>query len=874
MAVFNGVDFRAFRPGLTTISVEGGSAYPAVSDFRWNVEVVTPRVLIDGDELVLATGASNSLLLYNRTILAGGSFRLRSSSPAVFRMRDPLNGATSDFTTDLRSTQILTLDVFGQAGDRAALIVSFPGFPDQTIPVRLVEPTLRPEARVKTVYLLGGAPVVRARINWTLEVAGSNPQFYYPQFRDLKPTRLRISDPSICSSPPQPENSFRSSFDLECSGLGEILVSLESEWRAEPVTVRVIPGPEQAVAPEPARVGYGLQSQVYRSWATSYRSSDTSQLRLSQNQLDPGQAETRGPSVWVQGLVASGQSRLIAEGNGKREEIPVYHFPSTMVARLRENNNSPSGEVRRSLTNDAGVLSVFPMLVEPATNSLLGSVERSAGSNLSLRGGWDPFFAAITSSNPNVAATVDSRVLLTEGRGEFSLPLQLRNYGQTTISVAQPEGFTSLPASTLRLTLAPEEIRFQPVLLAPELQTRVSVYNLPAGRRVTAESLDPAQLQLAQQELGPDAAQLSFDPVLPGYGLSLYARALPAAQPGETLRIRVTVEGQPPVEIPVMIGSLRIQPNWDTVRATPPFQTPAFLGFRIGPAVGPAIDAYWDGSVRPGGLVAVDIASSDSSRLRLSGSRIVFRQSFASVPVELLRPGTVRITATPAPTSASTQALGILEAPFAIGLWQHRSSSGALLSHLITPWLTVTNPSRERATFTLRNEGAVTALLGTVGGGVPRATTLSFTLDPGQSTQISATSGGPPAPGQQNRVQVRLTAQDFEDSVVDVSPGDSRAAFSAPSPLTIPRTQAALTGQVVLGGGFNLPSFPLAAPALFEIRSSNPQVIRGGTVAFQSGEATKSFSLAVAGPGDTVLTIAPPSSLSGMRGETLLVTVR
>lgn len=863
--------------GTTVIEVETPDArFPALRDFRWNLEIVNPRIEFASSEIVLAADATTRFLS-NRILFSGTSVRVRTSDANVFRVQNSSGQMASDATYDVRQGPIfLGLEAMGQPGQRAALVFSFPGSPDQTIPVRIGRAVLRPQRNLYTAERRSDRSGAYLRVNWSPVIDGELADVFYPPvFRQARPVRIRSSNQSVCAERPPYESSSSITIDLECTGIGETTLRLESDWplaaQAPSTVVRIVPSPEEAaVRPPPLRLGFGLQASVFRQWATRFRSSDPEALRVAVSPQDPGQAEAGGTQVWVQGMVAAGQSRLIAEGEGRREEIPVYHFPSTLAARLLDSNLVEGSAVTRSLVNPSISLAILPVMVEPETGSLLDVPRHSASDAPRLRGGWDPFFATVNSSRPSVAELTEPRLLLSEGRNDFRLPLRLRDFGQTQITVTQPEGFATAPAGSLRLTVEPDQIRFQPILLAPDLQTQVLLSNLPADRRITAESLQPEKLELSSQELGPGATQLTLDPPRPGFLVNLFARALPAASPGETLRLRITAEGQPPLEIPVPIGRLRIEPTWDLTRAFFPLG-PVNLSFALGPAIGEQRERNWSGRVRPGVTLALDLSSSDPSRLRLRQSRFVFERSFGGVGAEVLRPGTVEVTA----TSSLPVDNAAARTPVIIAPWPQHIQTTSLLPYLITPWLTLSNPSPTSTTFTLRSEDVLPVLMTISAGSVPRESSLALTLEPNENRTIYAFLNGLPSPNISYRGQVRLSAPDFEDNLLERFAGEATAVFHTSSPVSIARTQPAFEGQIALGSP-NSPSlrFPLAIAATFEIRSSNPQVVRGGTVAFAAGESNRSFSLPVVGPGDTVLTLVPPGALSVIRGATLLVSVR
>lgn len=889
----------AGEPGNAVLDF-GPDAPEEFAELRALVQVVTPRINF-GTE-VFRVPAGTSLLIYaavgaraNPSALKAVRLRLSENAPLTLeRWGQPGTDLTLDFSGGYG---VVLAAANARAGQQADLYISAPGVPEYSVPIRVVEAVLLPFTTEMQVTPLNGSP---AAGDASYSLGGYDEGLVSrPESGRLIPSktfklRPRMNPAGICETSETGELSGPGGLTLHftCSGAGVTVLTLEpvdglSAAQAQ-FPVRIVSMPSRSAPVQiSTRVltGNGLQARLslYDAGAPfsgTITSNDPDRVRLSLDAKAPGSrmisvpVRTYTDAVYVQGFASQGSATLTVETtDGRKADIVVYLLAPTLAVRPHTPGYGPDPLPVRSLDHPLSSMDLAvdlrPGLVDPDTGKLIWS------SGLSIRGGTDPAFVGAKSSDSSVVEPAAPDALVSEADTAGRLNFRVKTTGEAMLSAMQPEGFTEVPESSLRVRVFERRLAFATSpLLSAELQMPVSLVatagDTQSNSNATITSLDPEKLLISSD--GSTAGATSITAPL---GKPVYLQALSTATPGETARVLLEAPGYATTEQQVEFLAAELQMMYpESALALRPLVNSS-LNLRYGPVdrFG-QISSLFSGSFRPGVRLPVRISTSDSGIVGTSNSNMTL-ETFMNVTLLPVAPGRAQIRIDTPPQITNR----VANLDTVVGLFEFPPVSlGAPVRYLVTRF-SVTNPRTQPTSITVSSGEGAPLRFGTaaIGPDAPAASTLLVTLAGKESRSLYMEPAGPGS-----SASVRLEAQDFQPASSGTHLNDPQARFDPSTPLIV--SLANRTAQVSITltdpnrNPVELPLGTSFGPLKIQLESSNSQVVRVTTaiLEFVPGDSRKSVGLELAGRGDAVVSLTVPAAFAGAPSvrQDLVVSVR
>src|SRR5581483_1417264 len=532
----------------------------------------------------------------------------------------------------------------------------------------------------------------------------------------------------------------------------------------------------------------------------------------------------------------------------------VYLFPSTLALRQPDqftgSDLSALVSVNQPLSTPDFTLNVRPYLVDPASKKLLWN------SGLSIRGGSDPVFVRAQTSDATIVQTALPDAIVSEGDTSAVLKFHVNATGDVVLSATQPDGFITVPDSSLRMHVFQRALDFgSPIVLSADLQTSVNIFSPGDGNvgGATATSLDPQKLVLSTNQSTPGQATIT----VPSNGY-LYLQALSGVQPGEQVAVRLEASGYVTSHTNVTFQAAELQA--ESGASSLPLQPlkDSTLSLVYGPVDSQGRVSF-NGSVRPGVNQSVQVSSSNSDIVSVAQQTIPFN-TYMAIPLRPLAPGRAQILVQAPPQITNRAgALDLIVGPYQFPMPQLDNPARYLVSKF-----TVTNPRPQPITVTITSTGPVPVRLGTAvsGTGAPLAQALTVPLNANETRSLYLEPIGPGA------FDFRLTASDFAPETASQIAEDPLLAFQESGPLNVKLSGGAVPVTVVLYGSYPKRELPLGTgygPLNLQVQSSNPKVVSvpAAPVTFSPGDSRKSILLQPVGAGDAVVSVVVPGSFAG-----------
>jgi len=386
-------------------------------------------------------------------------------------------------------------------------------------------------------------------------------------------------------------------------------------------------------------------------------SSDPSKLLLSTNTAKLGSASVKsqaGHPVYAQALAGSGKVTVKVSAAGFADASAVL----TLV---------PTG-IGISITTSSGV-TFQNGVYTTTTDSVALNINVSFFAGPPLNGvsiylpGMSPITATISSSNTGVAVITGSPITVNPGFAPGSATLLQVGPGQTTISISQPPGFTSVGNDQLTVQVIAPSLAPNNIIAARDILTPSSV-SLAQGIKspsvsvpVTLTSSDPTRVLLSPDPATHPSASITAPIPAGSNGASFYIH--PLSDNGD-VSIQAAATGYGSTTLAVQLVPLAfefanqpnnpinvfIQSGPQTAQVT---GVPLIPGGGLYPYQGPLM-------LRPGvSKIVVDVTSSDPSVVSVSPAQIVFENTIGSSTVTYAprKPGTATLKLT-VPSSYTT----------------------------------------------------------------------------------------------------------------------------------------------------------------------------------------------------------------------------
>jgi hypothetical protein len=410
------------------------------------------------------------------------------------------------------------------------------------------------------------------------------------------------------------------------------------------------------------------------------------------------------------------------------------------------------------------------------------------------------------------------------------------------------------------------------LLLGRDLQTSVTVQAAQSPfslvpSQVTVSTYDPAKLTVSKEATTPGQTSVTVP-----MGQPFSIQAMSAAEPSDTLRLRLEAPSYVTTDAPVPIVPAQIQLEDGTREARIDLaNSPYFLRLAYGP-IDRTEGRIWrsfSGSLRPGTSAQLRLTSSDTSILEIPEPSVAL-STHMTVPVRPLRPGKVQIRIqAPPEIGNAVELVDVTVAP-------HQFSSifsEPAPRHLVSR-LQIRNPRTQPVGITISSAGPTPIRLGSAasGAGAPAGTTLLLTVPANSERTLYLEPG---AGG--NTGSLRLTAPDYQEQVVQIFIPEPAFSIDGGDPIVTNLSTGALPLSVVLSNQLPLGS-GFASSLPLRIESSNPQVARpaAAELTLAPGETRKPFTLQLTGRGNTTITVFGPAGFGGAAPirRDVLVTVR
>jgi hypothetical protein len=894
----------ALQPGTATLSFPS-PAPPGFASLGATVQVV-PATLNFGVSVIRIPGPQGSAYIYPVSGFTTAPFaalksvrlRLSAGAPAVLQSLSATGtDVTMDFTTPSQyMATVIARDA--QPGQQATLYVSAPGIAEFPIPIHFVKPVFLPDFQELRTAV--GAPQYTSSATYHLAADDAGQVVELGLRAQVMPTVTVFpvtSPPGICTAPASVDVIGFGSFSvpLTCTAAGETMLSLQpgpgvSSAESQSSVMRVI---SQAPAPAPVPlvtrvfVGNGLQSELSMWLPTAYgsigpftgtlTSNDPDHVRLSIDRNAPGSASVTLPangriqSVFVQGCGSDGFTTISAQTiDGRTAQITVYLFPSTLAVRPPDQFAGYSSDLsailslNQPLSTPDFAVSVRPYLVDPGSKKLIWN------SALSIRGGSDPVFVRAQTSDASIAQTAPPDAIVSEGDTSAALKFHANAVGDVILSATQPDGFISVPDSTLQTHVFERGLAFSsPVVLSADLETDVAVVSPGDGNSVasvTATSLDPQKLVISNSQATPGQASVTAS------NSHLYLQALSGVKPGDQVGVRLEAPGYVASQATVTFAPAELQVNGTVPLSLQPLSN-ANLTLVYGP-VDSQGHVSFNGSLRPGVNQTVQVSSSDSSVISVAQQTIPL-SPYMTIPLRTVAPGHTQILVQ-APAGITNRAAAV---DVTVGPYQFFPGPQVdYPSRYLVSKFTVTNPRPQPTTVTITSNGNAPARLGTAvsGTGAPSAATLTVTLDANETHSLYLEPAGTG-----NSVQIQLTASDFAPQTTSQILQDPLASFLEGNPLNLSLGGGSIPITAVLYGSYPKRELPLGTgygPLSVQVQSSNPNVVSvpAAPIAFNPGDSRKSVLLQPVGTGDAVVSLIVPASFAGSSParQDIVVSVR
>lgn len=888
--------FNAVRAGRTRVYISQ-SHEALFDDLILEVEVVPARMDVRPAVIDIPAGASMWISAQtNLAVQFAGRVRARVAPSSPFTVQSGIRNG-KDIELDLAASymfQLIAEDaVAGQTGE---LLLSTPQIPEFAVPIRVLETVLAPLQREVRVAAVPGATNRTQFLQF--EVMGhENGELFRnaPSSIGLqKAVSLRVhADPQgICDFGDTLEaGGGRTSAILNfiCAQAGETTIRLEPAGVVSPAQrgfeVRIISEPAQPAAlklPAMLFAATGLQTQHSVDWADGtirqITSGDPGKLRLS---LDPkaagGERVVLSPSstriIYLQGRSSEGVASLLVETtDGRRGEIPVHLFGSTLAVRpLRPSQGweyRSTSEIEHSRAQSEVRLGVRPYMVDAASGKLITAPQ------LAISGGTDPFFASPSSSDGKVLQP-DGPALMEEGGDSGQIKLKVVETGTAVVSVAQPPGFTAVPDSSLTVKVKEYELDFlAPPVLSANLQVEAAIRAQEgAGATVTVTSLDADRLLVSR-----DPGVAGGSTVSVAQGQKLYLQALENASAGSKARVRLEAPGYATTVREVQFTRAEIRrPSWQSgVLRMQPSQSATTAQileyFPIDARTGEPLANYqW--SLRPGVSPSIRISSLDSRILEVRTPEIALGTSMRA-DIRGIRPGRTGLKVeAPSGIESALDRVEVEVEPYQFGASFAEPLAVRLVSRLM-----IHNFGLEPASATVRGSGNSALRFGTTasGAGAPAAAEISIGVNPGEVKAVYVEPAG-----QSFQAAVRISAADYLDLDVYSSIGSPWMIFGVTGPLSLSASGGGIEVPVVLAANPYLPrkELPLGTTqgsVQAAVATSNSQVVQvPASVVIRSGESRVSLPIQIRGIGQAVVSLVAPAGFNeGQQKQDLLVTVK
>lgn len=879
VTIFNSsiqVELRGIRLGRTTMTT-GGTSTP--SDAQ--VEVVPTRISY-GKEIWLLAGSK--IGIYPEQILlpfaSYSRVRVRVSDPGLFEL-DWLGQKGGALTIDLSQLYALLVEAKGPVGRDGLLYVSAPGMEEIAVPLLVRETILLPRARTQRLALPADNTTLRGELYFDAAaydpaaIVASGNQARPVQFQAILSRKVRVTtEPSgVCEFPAEATHShYTLALAFVCREEGRVKVRLQGEGLAadqgkyDTQLIVYRPAAQPPFRGTAVSLAQGTQTRLTPQanglpFNGTLISSDPDRVRLSTSATQPGRAEVSGAvsqGVYLQALGGEGMVRITAvDGNGNRGEFPVFLYPATMA--VRPASDPSVSEVQMAADQGELAVSVSPFAVDPASGLLFNVFP-----NFAVRAGMDPFFLKTGSSDTAVATPVPPNPLFSETDTTRPAKFKINGKGTAILTAEQPAGFVASPNGALRLTVVERELRLGAMVAAPGLQThaRVTRGPVPGEPRpgsspsvaITVTSLDPEKMLVSAKPevLGSVTLNTSTEALF-------YVQALPAAQPGERLRLRLSGAGfvDSIAEVPVTSAAL-VWADGNAPRSPFPAGSDTQVSFRYGPVdplEGGVIDRLWSGGPLPGVQLTLSAQVSDSSVLALANPQFdVSSSGFAVLRMRTREPGTAELLIT-APEGIVNR---VERTTLRVDTWKFPGPSSSLhgARGLWAP-LTIRNPRPEPTTITVQSTGTAALEFG-----------LSLTSTPAPSIRLTVPGLGQStaywtATGAGGTAGIGLSAPGFASQSLSVNLYNPAVAFQVASPFSLAVANRTATLSIRLQGQAEQ---ALAGPPMtVEVRSSDPRILRvpTGQVTFQTGQSVANVNVEILSPGTVALTAVPPATFAG-----------
>lgn len=859
----------AKAPGVTTVELAGQ---------RRRITVVPAAITLPAAGVFVPAGEQTNLPYENfLTPTQAQRVRFRLADATAFRLVGRLDQG-GDITVNLTEPYGVLIVSTGPIGSRTTLYVSAPGVAETSVPVTAAGVTIVPTSDTITVRLrrpsgteLQGYGVLRLRtfldVPGGLELFGSGAM-----------AQLSAEPPDICRLPSEKLTYAKLNYlEFNCNREGIVTLRVEPEGRSAftiKIAVELDPSaaPRRPLEASPIRVGNGLQSAVstYNGlgrFTGTITSADPSRVRLSVHASIAGveKVDVTGSTdrIFVQGFGSEGVVNLIAvEGNGKSWEIPVDLFPSTFAIRA---DSSKSSLATWDFRGRQRSLLIAPAIVEPSTGTVFLDTFR-----YSVRGGTDPFFLQVTSSETAVAELGSASILVQEGDRTATISVQLRGTGESMLVAAAPASSVQAAGAGLRVRVTSMPLEFAGTLvLSPGLQTSGFLQSYERDMNATIRSLNPAKLMLAGSLSGPAAASLNVNDTVQN---SFYLRTAAGAAAGELIGVEISAPffETKRVELEVKAAELFTEPDDRAISVSPENANSASFNVYLSPN-----RRFWSGAPNPDSPLRLELRSTDPTVLEVRESSVTMAgESYATVPIRSLRPGkaAIRISAPPQIVNRAAEvAVEVLP-------WTIRAFVSETAARFLSSALRVQNPRNQVSEITIRSTGSNPALLGRTPGGAdgPQSTNLVVRLAANSEADVYFEPTG-----SSGRVQLTLSAADSSDRVLEPTIAEPDICME-PQSISANLANGTSSLTLLMGALGSLPfrTLPVGNSAggiRVPIRSSNPQVVRPvvDTVVIRPGESRQAVVVQLVGRGDAVLTIDLPAGVgSSIRQKSITVQVR
>lgn len=886
------LNFRAVGRRLGSARLEFAPGAPAeFAGIQREVRVVTARV--DFGELPLRVPAGATVPLERTSMEATASaeslkrVRLRVPNGSRLRVGQWAGEAESDLTLDWSNGRSMVLNAQDAAPGTFALLVSAPDIPEYEVPVRITEPVLVPSWPEREVTIGSGeSPTASYQL-----AAYDEGQVYRMRWvqgwKGTLRARVSATPGGICTFPETVESDNGGlSVPLNCGEPGVVTLALEplaGLASAQPrYTMRIVVR-RQPVSPlfMTGRVftGNGVQTQMAPPWNSvrfegTLTSSDPDKVRLSLDAKAPGTASVRVTEhtvgdVFVQGYSSEGTVTITAvRTDGRKDEVTVYLFPATMALRPASQLGSP-GDVSDQWSIDQPLsakdltLDIRPSLVEPQSGKIFWPY------GLAVRGGTDPMYVRGQSGNATVVEPGSGDAIVNENDVNARINFKVKAAGEAVLSVVQPPGFVAVADSALRVRVMERELIFgsNTPVLSPDLQTAISVY--PASgdsdtrRAVTLTSLDPSKIVIAGDASTAGAGNFTTE-----LRKAVYLQALPAAVPGDRIRIRLEAADFKTSEREVIIARATLGPvTQGPITIEPETTTNLLLPFGPRNTFGQVLPSF-NGGLRPGASLALRVTSSNPAVLEAPAEPVRLERD-VQVQLRAVRPGAARVYLEIDP-SVDNQAASVAAV---VRPYQFTTNVPGPAASFLVSNFTVANPSSQAVTMTAASTGQTPVRLGTTasGAGQPSAGALTVTLPARRPGVFSPTTVFVEPAAIASNGMIRLTADEFEDRDLYLNIAAPRLLLAPTGPLNLSLAARTTVITVALGafGGRELPLGTSFGALDVTMESSNSQVVRVGTarLTFAPGEIRKTVTVELVGRGQSTITASAPARFTGPNPE-------